>query len=41
MKQSIITRIKSYFTQVIEFFKFNNLIMKFMIISFQNVIDES
>ena len=40
IRRSIITRIESYFTQVIEFLNFNNLTIKFMIISFQDAIDE-
>ena len=35
MRRSIITRIESYFMQVIEFFNFDNLMIKFMIISSQ------
>ena len=41
MKQSIIARIKSYFTLIIKFFDFDNLMMKFMMTSSQDSIDKS
>ena len=40
MNLFIIINIKSYFFCVIEFFDFDNFVIKFIIISFQNIFDD-
>ena len=41
MSLFIIINIESYFFCVVEFFDFDDFVMKFIIISSQNVFDES